>query len=86
MKRFDTIKFNKTKTLQKEGMEIKSYVAGVNSGAYSMPFVISVRCWASKWVFKKFFYREMKLNIFEVKQLKEELDKVIEFYDNKLIN
>jgi len=83
MKRFETIKFDKTKTLQKEGMEISSYISGVNSGVYRLPFVIAVRCWASKWWFKKFFYLEMKLNIFEVRQLKEELDKVIEFYENK---
>ncbi len=83
MKRFETIKFDKTKTLQKEGMEISSYIAGVNSGVYGLPFVISVRCWASKWWFKKFFYREMKLNIFEVRQLKEEFDKVKELYEDK---
>jgi len=84
MKQFETIKFDKTKTLQKEGMEISSYIAGVNSGVYGLPFVIAVRCWASKWGFKKFFYREIKLNIFEVRQLKQELDKVIEFYDGRV--
>jgi len=84
MKQFETIKFDKTKTLQKEGMEISSYIAGVNSGVYGLPFVIAVRCWASKWGFKKFFYREMKLNIFEVRQLKLELDKAIEFYDGRV--
>jgi len=83
MKRFEAIKFERKTTLKKEGMEICSYIAGVNSGAYGLPFVISIRCWARKWWFKKFFYRAMKLSVFEVKQLKEELDKVIELYENR---
>lgn len=81
MERFDTIKLDKTTTLQKEGMEIKAYIAGVNSGAYELPYVIAVRVWARKWFFRKFFYNEMKLNIFEVRRLRDECDKVIKWYD-----
>ncbi len=81
MKQFDTIKLDKTTTLQKDGMEITAYIAGVNSGMYGLPYVISVRVWAKKWFFKKFFYREMKLNIHEVKQFRDECDKVIQFYN-----
>lgn len=81
MEKFETIKIDKTTTLQKEGMEITAYIAGVNSGAYQLPYVISVRVWAKKWFFKKFFYREMKLNIFEVKNFRDECDKVIKWHE-----
>jgi hypothetical protein len=83
MKKFNELKFNRSMSIEKEGMEISAYLAGVNSGAYSMPFVISVRTWARKWFFKKFFYREMYLNIFEVKELKEECERVIEFWEQE---
>ncbi len=89
MKKFETIKIDRTQvsniTLLKDGMEIECYIAGVNSGVYGLPFVVSVKTWASKWFFKKFFRREMKLNIHEVKALKEELEKVISFYEKKNI-
>lgn len=81
MERFETIKFNKTVTLEKEGMEISAYIAGVNSGVYQLPYVIQVRVWAKKWFFKKFFHKEMHLNLWEVKQLRDECNKVIEFYN-----
>ena len=81
MERFETIKLDKTTTLQKDGMEIIAYIAGVNSGAYGLPYVIAVRVWARKWFFKKFFYREMKLNIWDVKQLRDECDKVIKWHN-----
>lgn len=79
-KKFKQVKFEKTKKLSIEGMEIVSFISGVSSGVYTMPFVISVRCWASKFGFKKFFRREMHLNIFEVRELKEELEKVLEYH------
>ena len=83
MKRFETLKINKATTIQKDGIEISAFIAGVNSGVYNLPYVIEVRTWASKWFFKKFFYRDMKLSIHEVRLLKKELEQVIEFYDNK---
>lgn len=82
MKKFDTLKIEKTTTLQKDGMEISAYIAGVNSGVYSLPYVISVETWASKWGFKKFFRREMKLDIQQIKFLKKELETVIEFHES----
>lgn len=83
MKKFDTVKIDKTTTLQIEGMTIQAYIAGVNSGEYGLPFVITVKTWARKWFFKKFFVREMKLNIHEVMLLKDECEKVIEFFNQK---
>lgn len=82
MSKFDTVHIEKYTSIIKEGMEIKAYIAGVNSGSYELPFVISVKTWAKKFLFKKFFLREMKLNIFEVKLLRDELNKAIEFYNN----
>lgn len=84
-KRFDTIKIDKSTCLQKEGMKIQAYIAGVNSGQYCLPFVIKVSTWAKKFGFKKFFYREMQLSIHEVKTLKEECEKVIEFYNKETL-
>jgi hypothetical protein len=83
MKLFDTVEINRTTVMQKDGIEIRACIAGVNSGAYELPFVIQVRTWASKWFFKKFFYREMRLNIHEVIALKEECDKVIEWHNSR---
>ncbi len=82
--KFETIKIDKTVCLQKDGIEFSAYIAGVNSGMYQLPFVIVVRTWASKWGFKKFFWRELKLNINEVKMLHKELGKVIEYTSKKL--
>lgn len=83
MKKFDTIKFDDSKVLKKDGMEIRSYIAGVNSGVYNLPFVIEVSCWARKWIFSKFFKRSMRLNLFQVKQLKSELEKVVDHFEEK---
>lgn len=83
MERFKTLKFERKTTIVSEGIEISCFIAGVNSGAYQLPFVIAVRTWAKKWWFKKFFYREMELNIHQIKELKTELDKVITYYENK---
>lgn len=81
--RFDTVYFSSTTVLKKEGIEIKGFIAGVNSGMYSLPYVIQVSTWASKWFWSKFFRREMKLNLMQVRQLREECDKVIKFYEEK---
>lgn len=80
-RRFETLKFERSVKIQKEGMEIQSYLAGVNSGAYGLPYVISVRTWARKWFWRKFFYSEIQLNLMEVRQLKEECEKVLDYFD-----
>lgn len=82
-KRFNHLMFEKTFNIQKEGMRIYGYIAGVNSGQYSLPFVISVQTWAKKWWFRKFFTMETKLNIMEMKQLRRELDTAIEYFEEK---
>jgi len=76
---FETSIVDKTKPVEKEGMEITAFIAGVNSGMYEMPFCIQVRTWARKWWFKKFFYCEAKLNLEELKRLRNEFDKAIKF-------
>lgn len=81
--RFETITISKTAIVEKEGLEISAFIAGVNSGAYGLPFVIRVSTWAHKWWFKKFFYCEAKLNYDEVKQLRDECDKVIRYMDTE---
>ena len=79
MEKFDTIIIDSTTTLRKEGMEISAFIAGVNSGAYGLPYVIKVRVWAKKWFFRKFFHNEMHLNIHQVRMLRDECEKVLEF-------
>ena len=81
MRDFETIKIDQTTVLSKEGMELSAYIAGVNSGAYQLTYVIKVRVWSKKWIFKKFFYKEMELNLFQVKLLRDECDKVIKWHD-----
>ncbi len=83
MSKFSTVTIEHKTTMTTNGMSIKAFIAGVNSGEYGLPFVIQVSTWASKWGFKKFFYREMKLNIFEMRALKAELDKAIQHFDSK---
>lgn len=83
MGKFEEIKFDKTTSLQKDGMEISAFIAGVNSGQYNLPFLISVKVWARKWFFKKFFYREMHLDLHEIKILKNECEKVLNYYEEK---
>jgi len=85
MKRFKTVTFESKTVLAVDGMEINSYIAGVNSGMYGLPFVISVRCWARKWFFSKFFCREMKLNLKQVRELRDELDFVINQFHNEQV-
>lgn len=81
-KKFDEITFDRLVKITKKGMEITSYIAGVNSGAYGLPFIVSVRVW--KWgIFKRFLYKEMRLSLYEIKTLKEELEKVIELMERK---
>jgi len=82
MKKFDMLKYDRNVRISKKGMEIGAYIAGVNSGMYQLPFIVYVRVW-SYGIFRRIFYKEMRLNIWEVKQLKEECEKVIEFYNNK---
>lgn len=62
MGKFNTITIDKTILVEKEGMEICAFIAGVNSGEYGLPFVIRVSTWARKWWFKKFFECEAWLN------------------------
>ncbi len=82
-KHFSTLKIDKTFSLGVEGIEIKSYIAGVNSGVYSLPYVISVRTWAKKFWFKRFFEKRVSLDLKEVILLRDELNQVIKFYENK---
>jgi len=82
MGRFEMLKFDRNVKIYKKGMEIGAYIAGVNSGVYELPFIVYVRVW-SFGLFKRFFYKEMRLNLWEVKLLKEECEKVIEFYKEK---
>ncbi len=79
--KFETVKIESTTKLKIDGMEISAYIAGVNSGVYGLPYVIEVRTWARKWFFNKFFYRKMKLNIHDVTHLRDECNKVIEYYN-----
>ena len=72
------IVIDRTTVLQKDGMEINMYIAGVNSGVYEPPFVVSIRVWARKWIFKKFFTRKMQLSLSEMIFLRDELNKAIE--------
>jgi hypothetical protein len=74
---FKTVSIKASTIIQKDGIEIKSYIAGVNSGIYGIPFVISVETWASKWGFKKFFHRKLSLGLEEMTDLRDELDKAI---------
>jgi hypothetical protein len=80
----EMIKIDKTTIIEKEGMVIRAFIAGVNSGVYDMPFVIKISCWARKWFFKKFFHCEMQLQIKELELLKGEIDKSIELYYKKI--
>jgi hypothetical protein len=81
--KFEMIKINQTTIIEKDGMELEAYIAGVNSGAYGLPFVIVVRTWARKWFWKKFFYREMKLSLRQVMMLRDECQKVIDWNNEK---
>lgn len=83
MGRFQQIKIDKTTSFKKEGMEINAYISGVNSGQYSLPFVIKVKVWSRKWFFEKFFYREMKLDLDEIKILMNECQNVLRYYEEK---
>lgn len=76
-KRFETVKIDRSIQFYKDGIEISAFIAGVNSGVYGFPFVIAVRTWARNWFFKKFFYREIHLNMEEVAALHNELGKVV---------
>ena len=76
---FKEVKIEYKTTIVTEGMEISAYIAGVNSGAYSLPFVIEVKTWASKFWFKKFYTRKMELRYTEVVALRDECNKVIEY-------
>lgn len=80
MNRFETVIVDKTAVVERDGLEISCFIAGVNSGVYGLPYIIQVRTWASKWGFKKFFFREAHLTINDVTKLKNECDKVIAFY------
>lgn len=79
----NTVKMENKTTLAIDGMEIQAFIAGVNSGMYQLPFCIEVRTWAKKWFFTKFFYRSMKLNLYQCKMLRDELTKVIDFNEKK---
>jgi hypothetical protein len=83
MGKFKTIKIESKTIIHQEGMEIEGYIAGVNSGMYGLPYVIVVRTWARKWFWRKFFKREMKLNLMQVKEFRKECDKVIEYFEAK---
>jgi hypothetical protein len=81
---FKTIKFVKTTRVVVEGAEISCYIAGVNSGMYGFPFIVSINVWTKKWFWKKFFQKKIELNYWEVKQLHEELGKVLNHFNNTM--
>ena len=80
---FEMIGIKGTSVLKKDGIEIQAFIAGVNSGMYQMPFVIEVRTWAKKWWFEKFYYRALRLDIQQLRVLKAEIDKVVEWHENE---
>lgn len=81
---FETVKINKTVIVEKEGLEISAFIAGVNSGVYGLPFCIQVSTWARKLWFKRFFFVEAKLNLEELKALRNEFDKAILFCEAEI--
>lgn len=81
MTNFKEIKIERSTVIWRDGIEISAYIAGVNSGMYEFPFVVEVRTWARKWWFKKFFYREIQLNSWEVELLHDELGKVLDHFN-----
>lgn len=83
MKKFEELNFKSNFEIINEGMEISCHIAGVKSRAYSLPFVITVRTWAKKWFFRKFFVRQMKLSLWQMKQLRNELDKAINYIEKE---
>jgi hypothetical protein len=76
---FDTVVIDKTEIIGREGLEISAFIAGVNSGAYGLPFCIQVRAWAGKFWFSKFFFVQANLDLEEMKRLRNELDNAISF-------
>ena len=80
---FKTVNIKRSVIIQKEGIEISCFIAGVNSGVYGEPFVVKVRAWAKEWFGRKFFVQELKLSRWDMIQLRDELNKVIEYLDEQ---
>ncbi len=81
MSDFNTVTIDKMTVIERHGMKLKAYIAGVNSGVYGLPFIIEVSVWAKKWWFKKFFYYKMELSRYQTKVLRDECNKVLEYFE-----
>jgi hypothetical protein len=79
--RFEQVTIDKTTVVEKEGLEICAFIAGVNSGMFGLPFCIQVRAWTSFLWFKKFFFVQAKLNLEELKRLQNEFQKAITYLE-----
>lgn len=81
MGKHQTIRIDRKEVITRDGMDVCAFIAGVNSGAYGLPFCIIVRAWHPFLWMRKFFWREAKLTEKEVRELHAELGRVIETID-----
>ena len=81
--RFETLTFDKTVKWETSGMRIKCFIAGVNSGAYGLPFVVEVSTWIKTFWGRKKYYRTIHLTRWEIKRLRDELTNVLNYVEEQ---
>jgi hypothetical protein len=83
-KKFSEIIIKRHTEYSSDTMKFEAHIPGVNSGVYTPKLAMRATVVKKRWWGTRVAVGKMYLNMQEIRMLKEECEKILEYYDNMM--